>query len=591
MRSRLHLLELSLMIPVLAITGSLLNAGTTWHVAANGLDTNNGLGWGTPLATLSNALKKATSDNDDIILVSNGVYAITQQLDVDKGVVLKGIGGYESTVITRDLTATCRVMKVSHANAWVEGFTLTNGLIVNASYYKLAGAGLWLTAGIVSNCLVIGNSNLSGGDQGGGVYMSDGLLTDSIVSSNRAPAGRCYGGGIAMVGGTVTRCVIEKNFGGGSDDGLGGGVFMLGGVLSNCVIQLNAASGTYGGGVAMGGGNAYVGAGLLVDCTIQSNNSTKTPCGLLVTGTGIVQNCTIASHKQAQNAVEIGGGLLTNCTIAANSISGIGMYQYAPGTTSLVTHCTIAGNSGGGVRLNNMNASFPALATISYRNCIISSNAPGGPGVHFVGNPPNVAATFENCVIVTNGYGSSDWGCGIYLAGANATNILFRNCLIANNKSGYNQSAHGGGVTMLAGVLDNCTIVSNQAGKAGGCGGIYYTGGAITNSIIYYNLSSGGAVSNLAGAGVADACVNSCSPTLTNTENGNITGAPLFVDLANRDYRLGTGSLCIAAGLYEPWMDTAKDLAGKARIQGGAVDIGAYEYETPKPSGSLMLIR
>ena len=71
---------------------------------------------------------------------------------------------------------------------------------------------------------------------------------------------------------------------------------------------------------------------------------------------------------------------------------------------------------------------------------------------------------------------------------------------------------------------------------------------------------------------------------------GNLYADPLYVDAAGGDYRLTRASPCRNTGLNLDWMIGAKDLDGKPRRDAGAgaVDIGAYEYQTP---GTLLLVR
>jgi len=493
-------------------------AASTYCVATTGNDGNDGQTWATAWLTISNAIAQAA--DTDTIQVSNGTYLITRQIVVNKGVILRGIGGRELTTIARDSSmATSRVMQVSHAGAYVDGFTLSNGMIVASAYNVPGGVGLYLSAGTVTNCIITDNTSSNGGHYGVGAYVGGGLLTDCIIATNKqGPSTRCYGAGLGLSNGVVANCTIENNYGGGSSDGLGGGVYMISGLLTNCIIQKNTPNGTEGGGL-------YIKGGMASDCIIRTNTS-ATPSGLLLIGTGIVQNCAITANRTGLNAVELAGGILTNCTVTTNQNGGIGNYRYAENTTSLVANCIVSSNTGG-IRLTDPSS------TLFVRNCIISNNGTAGAGVYFVGTPASVAATFENCAIVWNGYGAaSDYGCGIKMATASSTNILFRNCLIANNKGSVN-STDGGGVHMAAGILESCTIASNRAARAASCGGIQYGGGTISNCIIYNNLSSGGAVSNLAGANVMDACYYSCSPSLTNTANGNITADPLFVGSGN----------------------------------------------------------
>jgi hypothetical protein len=65
---------------------------------------------------------------------------------------------------------------------------------------------------------------------------------------------------------------------------------------------------------------------------------------------------------------------------------------------------------------------------------------------------------------------------------------------------------------------------------------------------------------------------------------------PLLVDLAGFDYTLDRKSPCIDAGLNQPWMIGATDLAGNDRILSGFVDMGAYEADYPAP-GAVIILR
>lgn len=68
----------------------------------------------------------------------------------------------------------------------------------------------------------------------------------------------------------------------------------------------------------------------------------------------------------------------------------------------------------------------------------------------------------------------------------------------------------------------------------------------------------------------------------------NISAYPQFVDPENGDYRLADGSPCVsrgANGLVVP--DIVSDLDSNPRIQGGSVDMGAYESPASHTSGPL----
>jgi hypothetical protein len=98
------------------------------------------------------------------------------------------------------------------------------------------------------------------------------------------------------------------------------------------------------------------------------------------------------------------------------------------------------------------------------------------------------------------------------------------------------------------------------------------SGGALYNCIVYYNDAPNGA--NYDGG-----TLNYCCTTPDPGEIGNIVDEPMFVSTNSVNYRLQAGSPCIDAGTNQQWMIGATDLDGLARIRGGRVDMGAYEYE------------
>ena len=111
-------------------------------------------------------------------------------------------------------------------------------------------------------------------------------------------------------------------------------------------------------------------------------------------------------------------------------------------------------------------------------------------------------------------------------------------------------------------------LIGNSAHFSGG--GV--VGGTLCNCIMYYNT----APSN---SNYRD-CILNYSCTMPNPGGvGNITNDPRFVNAAARDYHLQPTSPCINAGTNQDWMIGATDLEGLARIRGGRVDMGAYEYQ------------
>ncbi len=146
----------------------------------------------------------------------------------------------------------------------------------------------------------------------------------------------------------------------------------------------------------------------------------------------------------------------------------------------------------------------------------------------------------------------------------------------------------------------SCTIVENEAGREGG--GIYIVAEAapdkarIWNTAVAVNLTNGGsAAANTAdlylpGTGLTDAFFYSCSPTLTNAAQGNITNAPVFAAPGAGDFRLAAASPGVNAGTNQSWMAGAADLDGWPRVDRVArlVDIGCYEFIPP---ATLFMLR
>ncbi|MFZ0826472.1 MAG: PKD domain-containing protein [Verrucomicrobiia bacterium] len=254
-----------------------------------------------------------------------------------------------------------------------------------------------------------------------------------------------------------------------------------------------------------------------------------------------------------RNGVEINGAgvfcqsaddVLSNCLLTGNSSpadwsSGGGAYG---GT---LNHCTFTNNSasylGGG-----------AYGCILDFCSLVNNGRPaygGGAGW----------CTLNNCLVISN---TAAWGGGVLGGVAN-------NCAILGNLASY------GGGGEYYGALNNCTLVSNTVpSDPGTYGGAGAYDGTLNNCIVYYN-NGDNYDSDFYGIGL-----NYCCTTPDPGSTGNISNAPLLVDLASGDFHLQTNSPCINSG-YNSFVTTTNDLDGKPRIQGGTVDIGAYEFQTP----------
>ena len=177
-----------------------------------------------------------------------------------------------------------------------------------------------------------------------------------------------------------------------------------------------------------------------------------------------------------------------------------------------------------------------------------------------------------------NGRGIEHQSHGIYLQG---DDHLVANNLIYDHPEGFGIQVYDEG--SRARVLNNTVIRSGHSGiVVGGSGGVDHV--TIRNNIFAFNAKWGiQHDSDCPSATVADHNVlhgnrwgplqRGCSGL--STARGNRTGAPRFVNLANRDLHLRPGSAAIGAG--DPASAPATDFAGRHRPLGRRPDAGAYE--------------
>ncbi len=342
------------------------------------------------------------------------------------------------------------------------------------------------------------------------------------------------GGAWCEFSGSLNTCALN----GDSAYYYGGGAYS--GMLSNCTASGNSAC--YGGG-------AY--SGTLNNCTL-SRNSASSGGGA---HSGTLNNCTL-SRNSASSGGGAYDGTLNNCTLSGNSATGGGGAH-----NGTLYNCTLSGNTadnGGGAHFATLNnctlsgnsASFGggAYSTL-LNNCTLSGNsALNGGGVY--------SGTLNNCTLSGNSANCD---------GGGASSATLNNCTLSGNSANFD----GGGASSA--TLSNCTLSGNSASYGGGA-----SGGTLNNCIVYYNISRNG--SNYYGS----SCKFSyCCTTPLPSGPGNIEGAPGFVDTNGwSNLRLQTNSPCINAGA-NTYVSTSTDLDGCPRIVGGAVDMGAYEFQSP----------
>jgi hypothetical protein len=206
-----------------------------------------------------------------------------------------------------------------------------------------------------------------------------------------------------------------------------------------------------------------------------------------------------------------------------------------------------------------------------------------GTGVYVAPNTSNVQVIGN--AVHGNGIGTAHQHQGVYVLGQNA--------LVANNRV-YDQP-HGFGIQVrgedpaqpasnvvvasnttvanaLAGIVventaRNITIVNNVSAFNGtrGIYGYYCCGTILAGNVAYNNLLFGN------GSG----STGNSSGIVIDFSSGNLGGDPHFANRSAGDFHLESGSAAIDRALlgWSPWTDSD----GKARPQGPAPDVGAYE--------------
>jgi hypothetical protein len=150
---------------------------------------------------------------------------------------------------------------------------------------------------------------------------------------------------------------------------------------------------------------------------------------------------------------------------------------------------------------------------------------------------------------------------------------------------GQTYEGHGGALLNCSGVIRDNTIVDNyvlRSDKSLLPGGMADCTGVVTNNIVYNTTMT--ATMEYDGCSTPTACLF----REARAGQGNVVGDPQFVDPANGDFHLHSGSPCIGAGQAIP--DVKADFSGVQRGlktttvpgQPGATDIGAFEF-VPKP--------
>lgn len=266
------------------------------------------------------------------------------------------------------------------------------------------------------------------------------------------------------------------------------------------------------------------------------------------------------------------------------------------------------GNGNRNIRFNGKK--ITVMSANGPENCII--NAENASTVFWLDHPWEDQNTILQGFTITGGF--SNFGAGIR-CGSGAAAIV-KDCIIVGNRVEFDGG--GVGIGSASPTFINCVIVGNTAAGGGGAVNVFNNSNAtFINCTIAGNTSPGGAV--LLGGANPNATFVNCiiygnqapqairvdagqiTVTYSDVEGGftgtgNINADPRFVDPANGDYSIGSGSPAIDAANNDAVpAGVTEDVVGNDRFvddpatqdtgRGSApiVDMGAYEFQPVGP--------
>lgn len=521
---------------ILALSQS-SHAQTIIYVDAAG-NSGDGTSWATAMSDLQVALSVGRSG--DQIWVKVGTYSPTTEFgDRTVSFILKngvelygGFAGHESTLTERDIEANTTILSGDlNGDDGGAGDTSEN------SYHVLTALGLEQT--------ILDGFEVSGGNAEGPLVNVDGFF------------------------------------------GTGGGLFCPGGniLIRNCRFIDNRSQ-THGGAIWSSGALRIENSSFLQN---QSNRG------------GAIR------HRRAVDETTQPHMEIVNCEFIGNltTTSGGAIHQFDASIMldSCVFNANTTGGPGGAMILEY-------LKQADLTNCRFEMNRGySGGGVFIISRQVAGSVTMIGCDFVENegtflgggliiaesntllincsfkGNTTSTWGGGAFITSAGSDSINLYNCFFSGNKA----NSTGGGLYLSGGLfgtqlatIANCTFNRN-------CGSGLVTVDAsakLQNSIFWDNApaqivqetDTGPPQDMFGGSNILEAHYCNIQGGWTGPGSFNIDADPLFVQPISGDLRLGFDSPCLDTGnnSFIP-ANITTDFDGNLRIQGGTVDMGAFE--------------
>lgn len=322
------------------------------------------------------------------------------------------------------------------------------------------------------------------------------------------------------------------------------------------------------------------------DCGPKSNGAA---CRLIFDATNVVSpndaNTSVAAYLGASSHLRFKNFELRNTGVAGGSVGNPENGFAGGGTGVELLNCNVHDNG------KKANAIWTAGAYGWYisggsghvvDNCYVHHN--GGFGLHAYHNYDSSAITgmvIKNSEIYANGQANVT---------VSIANVLLSSCTgcVIFNSIVRDHNRLGGGIQIGSGCV-NCVAYSNTVYNNTRFGILIDAGASgtiVKNNISKDNDSGGTGWRNLEDNGSGSTLATNLCHGRGGTTACNFTGDPLFVDVANNNFRLLPGSPAINAPGTALGAPYNVDIVNTARPQppGGAYDLGAYEAGGITPS-------
>lgn len=529
------------------ITLSVTSFAGTLYVDDSAVGADNGTGWTDAYRYLQDALMMASAGDE--IRVAQGVYRPDEFALSDR----PSLGRFETFALKNGVAilggyAGFGADNPDARNVAVYPTILSGdlegndpaGVDLNAMVYHpdrqdnaihvVVGTETDSTA-VLEGCTITGgNANVPGYDgewvsteYGGGLYNAPGdcIVRDCLFVANSAQGG----GGVYNRDGSrpaFVSCVFRRNVYAGMYNDTQSCP-----ILDGCVFEDHLRSGVF---------NYTQSHPVLIECRFSRNGSEYEFGGGICSGGGscpVIQHCLFEDNFSGQR-----GGAL----------------YFADKSNANVTDSVFRRNRGtwyGG-------AVFSELSSPVFQRCIFEDNVSNSGGAFSVGN----------------------WS---WYEGANSE-VKIENCLFRQNRAIQQGPVSGKGGAISANIwqqnrllVTNCTFAGNTAPQ----------GRALLFDSFMHNSASEVVVKNCILWDGGDEIVSLDKTVVAEYSNiqggftgsGNLNDLPMFVDTEQGDFRLMSNSPCVDKG-DNAVVEGITDLSGHQRIQGKAVDMGAYEVPT-----------